>query len=196
MLRSIPMSRRRLGFTEQVLSSFGFLIKEYGFRVAKSDPTFVRYESSIVFVNIYHGRTSYELGFEVGRLDDGSGQEEQPYSLSMIMQHMRKQEQKSFQASTRDRVKELVPKLADLVRTYANSFLKGDVATFRELMTTRLDMADKLHDELRVRAVRQKAVNAWRARDFLQVAELYDSIFEHLTQAEVKKLNYAKGHLS
>jgi hypothetical protein len=189
------MNRRRLGFTEQVLSSFGFLIKDYGFCVVKDEPTFVRYESSSVFVNIYHGRTSYELGFEIGRLDSGSGQEEQAYSISMIMELMRAKEPTFFQASTRDRVKEFVPRLADLVRTYATSLLQGDVATFGELIKTRLDMADRLHNELRLRGIRQKAANAWRSRDFVKVAELYDSIFENLTQAEIKKLNYAKAHL-
>jgi len=79
---------------------------------------FVRYESSTVFVNLYHGRASYELGFEIGRLDDGTGKEEPPYSLNMIMELMHAQEERFFQASTAERVKKFVAELADLVRTY------------------------------------------------------------------------------
>ena len=195
MFRTLPTDRHHLGFTEQVLSSFDFLIKEYGFRVVKTEPTFVRYESSTVFVNLYHGRASYELGFEIGRLDDGTGKEESPYSLSMIMELMRAQEERFFQASTAERVKKYVPRLADLVRTYAPAVLGGDPATFRKLIKTRLEMANRLHEELRVRTFREEAANAWRSRDFPKVAELYDAIFEKLTQAEIKKLNYAKRHL-
>ena len=121
--------RARLGFTEAVLSSFSFLTKDFNFCVVKTEPTFVRYESPSVFANIYHGRASFELGFESGRLNDGSGREEHPYSLDVIIELMRAREETGYtflQASTRARVQELVPKLASLVQSYAASALTGD----------------------------------------------------------------------
>ena len=198
MFKNIAADRGRLGFTEVVLSSFSFLPNDYNFRVVKTEATFVRYESASVFVNIYHGRASFELGFEIGRLNDGSGKEEQPYSLNMIIEFMVVQEQTGYtflQASSQIRVKELVPKLASLVKSYAASALTGDPDTFEQLMKTRLQMSDRLHKEMRLRDVRRKADKAWQSRDYAVLADLYGSILEDLTPAEMKKLEYVKKRL-
>ena len=61
--------RMQLGFSLEVLSAFQFLTQDYGFKCVKNDVTFVRYESESTFVNIYHGRRSYELGVEIGKLE-------------------------------------------------------------------------------------------------------------------------------
>jgi len=60
--------RWQLGFQDSVLSSFDFL-STYGLRPVEESATFVRYESSSVFVNVYHGRASFEIGVEIGRRD-------------------------------------------------------------------------------------------------------------------------------
>src|SRR5438128_6558460 len=70
MLKMEPgPERAKLGFQEAVLSSFTFL-SEFGLRSVEQKVTFLRYESRHVFVNVYHGRASYELGVEVGRLKE------------------------------------------------------------------------------------------------------------------------------
>lgn len=51
-----------------MLSSFDFL-RAYGLKPVEEDVTFVRYESDAMFVNVYHGRGSFEIGVEIGRLD-------------------------------------------------------------------------------------------------------------------------------
>jgi hypothetical protein len=197
MIGNPPLDRGQLGFIEYVKVSFSFLSKEYDFHVVKTEPTFVRYESSGVFVNIYHGRASFELGFEIGRLDDRTGKEEPPYTLSMIVEHMGAKHRTGytfFQCSTRDSVKQCVPKLANLVQSYAPSFLSGDPAAYKQLLKTRSDIGKRITKDFKLRAVREKATSAWRARDYAQVADLYESIFEDLTRAEISKLNYSKGH--
>jgi hypothetical protein len=55
----------RLGFAEAVLANFEFL-RSYELRRVENDSTFVRFESEAVFVNVYHGRASFEIGVEVG----------------------------------------------------------------------------------------------------------------------------------
>jgi hypothetical protein len=60
--------RWKLGFKEAVLKNFAFLVSN-GFKAVRQDVTFVRYESQVAFVNIYHGRGSFEVGVEIGRLD-------------------------------------------------------------------------------------------------------------------------------
>jgi hypothetical protein len=59
--------RERLAFKDAVMSGFRFF-DDLGFRPAKQEMTFVRYESADVFVNVYHGRASFELGVEIGKL--------------------------------------------------------------------------------------------------------------------------------
>jgi hypothetical protein len=198
MSGNISSDRGRLGFTERVTSSFSFLSEEYDFRVVKTEPTFVRYESSRVFVNIYHGRASFELGFEIGRLD-GTGKEESAYTLSMIIEHMGAQKTTgytSFQCSTGDSLKQCVPKLAGLVQNYASSFLTGDPGAYTQLLKTRSDIGERITKDYKLRAVREKAIEAWLSRDYAQVADLYESIFEDLTPAEIKKLDYSKKILA
>jgi hypothetical protein len=198
MSENISSDRGRLGFTERVKSSFSFLSEEYDFRVVKTEPTFVRYESSDVFVNIYHGRASFELGFEIGRLDDGTGKEESAYTLSMIIEHMGAQKTtgyRFFECSTEDSLKQCVPKLASLVQNYAPSFLGGDPGAYKQLSKTRSDISTRITKDFKLRAVRERAIGAWRSRDYARVADLYESIFEDLTQSEIKKLHYCKDHL-
>ena len=60
--------RWQLVFKDAVLSNFGFL-RAYGLKHVEEDVTFVRYESDAVFTNVYHGRGSFEIGVEIGRLD-------------------------------------------------------------------------------------------------------------------------------
>ena len=58
----------RLGFTGIVLEAFTFL-ERFGFVPVVRESTLVRFESQSVFVNVYHGRSSYHVGLELGRRD-------------------------------------------------------------------------------------------------------------------------------
>lgn len=198
MFRTDPgPNRAQLGFAEAVLSAFNFLTKEYGFHLVKADATFVRYESPHVFVNVYHGRASYELGFEIGRLIDMAGQGEHPFSLAMVIELMGAQIETGYtllQASSPERVKKYVPKLADLVKKYAASALKNDSNTFKLLAETRSRMSDEIHKDMKLKDTREDAEKAWREKNYSKLASLYESISEDLTPAESKKLDYAKKH--
>jgi hypothetical protein len=59
------VDRWKPGFQEAVLDGFGFL-RAYGLKAVEKNPTFVRFESKKVFVNVFHGRGSYEICIEVG----------------------------------------------------------------------------------------------------------------------------------
>jgi hypothetical protein len=52
--------RWKLGFKEAVLASFDYL-RSYGLQCVQADVTYVRHDSTKVFVNVYHGRGSYEM---------------------------------------------------------------------------------------------------------------------------------------
>ena len=55
-------NRDVLGFSRTVFQYFNFLCSDYGFQVTDQSATLVRFESNDVFINVYHGRASYELG--------------------------------------------------------------------------------------------------------------------------------------
>ena len=91
----------------------------------KAEVTFVRFESKTVFVDIYHGRGSYELGFEIGLL---SLDKESWVTLNEIIELAGAQKETGYtfyQVSTQKGVEEFVPKLAELVKKYAKNALLG-----------------------------------------------------------------------
>lgn len=56
-----PAKRAELRFASEVTSAFRFLESEYGMTLMTAEPTLVRYEGPAAFVNVFHGRGSYEL---------------------------------------------------------------------------------------------------------------------------------------
>jgi hypothetical protein len=84
-----------------------------------------------MFVNIYHGRASYEIGVEIG-LKARS----EKYGLGYIVSWAGETAWRSegfgrstlFQVSSRDGVQRIVPRVAEIARKYSEPFLGGDLA--------------------------------------------------------------------
>ena len=194
MLTKEPSPERaRLGFKEAVLSSFQFLT-ELGLHPVEEKVTFVRYESPDAFVNVYHGRASYELGVEIGRLDAPN---DKLYLGDIVAwadaekaegfgQHV------MFQVSSREGVQEFVPKLAALVKKYAIPLLRLERTAYDSAREIQARRGRALMLEMKMRGVRTKAERAWHAKDFAQVVELLGPMRENLSEVEAKKLTYAE----
>ena len=195
MLNKEPSPQRaRLGFKDAVLSSFKFLT-ELGLHPVDEKMTFVRYESSEVFVNVFHGRASFELGVEIGRLKES---EEEKLTIHDIVlwagaekaegfgQHV------MFQVSSPEGVREFVPKLAHVVQKYATPFIKGDATAYREALEARSRAAAEYVKQVNVKQVRNKAEAAWHEKDYAQVVELYSRMRSELSEVESKRLSYAE----
>lgn len=197
MLNKEPNPERaELGFKEAVLSSFKFL-NDAGLRSVQQEMTFVRYESPEVFVNVYHGRASFELGVEIGRLKEPNSK----LSLYDIVawagaekaeglgQHV------SFQVSSREGVQEFVPKMAALVEKHAAPFLRGDAAAFDSALEIQSERAKNYAKGVNLSHVRRKAEAAWQAKDYAQVVDLYGPVRDDLSGVEAKKLAYAEQQI-
>jgi hypothetical protein len=185
-----------LRFVEEVEVAFGFLTTEYGFRHVKVEPTFVRYESDSVFVNIYHGRSSHELGAEVGLLDTVQ-EYDQGYPLSALIRLVDKDEwdrYRTFTATTPELVKTGVKKVSETFQKYAVDALRGDPTIFSKLKIQREQMTESYAREVLAGHVKPKAEDAFRNKNYKEAAELYESIRTELSPAELKKLEYAKKH--
>lgn len=195
MFRTEPgKDREQLGFKDAVLSSFGFL-HTYRLKPVKEDVTFVRYESDAVFINVYHGRGSFEVGVEIGRLD-----RPEKYGLDYIVSWAGKQAWEAegfgrgtmFQVSTREGVQNIVPKVAELVKRYGDPFLSGRPAFYDELHKANERASVAYEREQMLSRIRKEADAAWRAKNFARVAELLQPVRSDLTEVEGKRLAYAE----
>jgi hypothetical protein len=194
MLNKEPNPERaKLQFKEAVLSSFKFL-DDIGLRPIKQEMTFVRYESPEVFVNVYHGRASFELGVEIGRLKESNNK----LTLFDIVAWAGAEKAEGFgqhvmfQVSSREGVQEFVPKLAALVKKYAAPFLRGEGAAFNSALEIQSDRWKEYTKDVNLSQMRRKADAAWHAKDYAQVVDLYGPVRGDLTEVEAKKLAYAE----
>ncbi len=186
-------NRWKLGFKEAVLHNFGFL-RSYGMAPVTEEVTLVRYESECVFVIVYHGRASYEIGVELGRTD-----RPEKYGLGHVVWQADKEVYKAegfggavmFQVSTADGVSRIVPKVVALLEKYGHAFLSGSTAFYEELARANERASIAYQRDQMLTRIRQEAEAAWAAKDYARVAELYHPIEEELTKIERKRHSYA-----
>ena len=202
MLEVTPSPERiKLGFAEAVLGAFDFLVKDFGFRCVESEMTFVRYESPDVFVNVYHGRASYEIGVEIGLVNNPWGRAEPPFTIRDIVEFNGAEKETgftrvvTFSANDPALVEKFVNKLADFVKRYAESELKGDLRIYEQLRSFVLNESAKYTKELKISQIKREADKAWQQKDYASLVKLYEQVEESLTPAEAKKMEYAKRHL-
>ncbi len=189
--------RHTLGFKNAVLSNFAFL-DDYGLKLVEEDTTFVRYESDTVFVNVYHGRGSYEIGVEIGRLDRA-----EKYGLDHIVSGAGESVWEAeglgrgtmFQTSTHAGVLKIVPKVAYLVRQYGGPFLSGRPAFYQELQEANEREARAFERAQNFTRIRREAETAWRGKDYLRMSELLRPVRDDLTTLESKRLDYAEKQI-
>jgi hypothetical protein len=195
MLKSEPeVNRRQLRFEEAVLAGFDFL-RSHGFKLVETGPTLVRFESRKVFVNIYHGRASYEIGVEVG-LKARSEKYGLDYIVSWAGETAWKAEgfgrSTMFQVSSWEGVQRIVPRVAEIVRKYGEPFLGGDARFYGQLDDANRRASAEFTKRQHLAAIRKLADAAWSEKNFSRLYELYQSIEEDLTAIESKRLSYAR----
>ena len=197
--------RWKLGFKKAVLDNFKFL-REYGYHRARAEVTFVRYEMPWYsfrrrfYVNVYHGRGAYDLGVEIGPRDD----EREEVTLLGILNWAKAPEVKNWRigdtlwvAGSREAVQTLVPKVAELVRTYAGPFLRGDAEAFRTLKKIVSEVYAVWEEKIqRYSPRRHQAILAWKAKDFERVAAIYESFENDLLPEEKDRLAEARKVLA
>jgi hypothetical protein len=196
------LDRARFGFVEAIRSAFSFL-SDRDFEMRSAGPTFVRYESPAAFVNVFHGRGSYELGVEVGRWVPRNGEQmEQKFPLSDVIEltgYAGEAGLRPLVATDPEAVKQFVTLLADWTRAYADRALSGDNQFFSELSRRAAARSDALQAQWHADRLREDADNAWRGKDYPAVDRAYTALAElpsiSLTQSELGRLSYARKHM-
>ncbi len=187
-------TRKNLEFTKQVLARFAFL-KKHGFAVAEIiEPTFVRYESPTAFVNIFHGRGSYEIGAQVGQRKDNL-----EFSIIDLVRFLKPEDffaSHLFAATTTELVQKGVSELAMRFELYEIPALIEDAGFLTRLQDATAKWSEQYSKEIRLAHIRPKAEAAFKRRDFDQVISLYEQVSEDLTNTELRKLEYARKQVT
>jgi hypothetical protein len=187
--------RQRLRFAEAVQDNFSFL-HAHGFRRVRSDPTFTRFESKRIYVNVYHGRQSFEIGLEVAPVEGGP--DEACFSMSEIVrltEPERAAEYRNYAAQTTKSVAEGVQELAARFHRYIDAGVLDDPRLFQRLKESRLAWSRDYAKEVDLTQARRNLAAAWHAKNYVKVVEVLEPFRADLTSAELKKLEYAKKEL-
>jgi hypothetical protein len=189
-----PGERRNLGFQEEVLESFRWL-EDYQYRLFEESSTFVRYEGPLGYVNVYHGRSSYEVGVEIAPPGEGVSS----YSMSALIQLTDTEESKSYRnpiATSIQTVRNLVAAQAQRLKLYGRRIFAGNSQVWKELEHQRRQRAEDYAMEVLLSQVRPEAERSFRNHDSKRVVRLLSAVELRLTPAERKKLDYARRQVS
>lgn len=186
-------------FSDKVLSTFTFLISEYGFNCVKKEQYFVRYESTKVFIDLtFDGTRSYELGLEIGKKGVSYSEGELSFSLGEILRCIEAPEYEKYdcvQVTTPELLDKFLSTYAELLYRYAKDLLTGSESFFRRLSQCRDKKCAAYEIETKLQQIRPLAEIAWREKDFTKFTKLLIPIKKHLSYSELKKLKYAQERL-
>ena len=187
--------RARLGFAETVAAKFGFLASEYGMTMA-AEPTIVRCAGNGVLVNIWHGRQSYEIGLDIGRVG-GTGRNHLFHMVDLLAAadgHEKAADYHSYAATTKESVEAGLAQMALDLQRCGVTALRGKRSTFEQMSELQRERARRFADKVNGRQVRADAAEAWTLHNFGKVAALLGSIEPLLSAAELGRLEYARKH--
>jgi hypothetical protein len=188
------IDRQSLQFAEEVEKKFSFL-SAHGLKCVQSEPTLVRFESRSAYVNVYHGRQSFEVGLEIGLLTPSP--EETSYSMSEIIRLVepsKADEYRDYAAHNAEAVVEGVQRLSALLRRYVSAGILDDARLFERLGKGREAWSHNYAKEVNLTQARRKLESAWHAKDYAKVVELLNPLRDALTPTELQKLDYAEKH--
>ena len=186
---SAKSGQGRLGFIELALSSFAFLLR-IGFDLVRREPTRLVFESPVVFVNVYHGRSSYQVGLEIGRLEAGD-----KYSLHELLAAVAPSEVERARCQTSDPevLERCLASIAAIVARTCGSLLAGDADAFEDLRVAVAPRRKAVTLEAQFGAVVHRADQAWEAKDLGRAEELYQRAEPALDETRRRRLRYLIG---
>lgn len=183
--------RAKLRFAEAVRREFEFLERIFGFRCTEESPTFVRYESDYVFVNVFHGRGSFEIGIELGIRSQPTIHFRLPEILAGLAPGYTGE--RMFQASTAPAVAKCVARLARIVDDHCSAALAGDRFALRAVENAAGVESERVTLQYQYGAIIDRADHAWEAGEREKAALLYASAERALDETRRRRLSYMRA---
>lgn len=183
--------RARFRFSEFVLDAFGYLVSEFGYAVSKTDVTFVSWFGPGGEVRLYHGRGSYEVGFEM--VFPGTDEVFSLYDLLVGVGESSRAVEVSNAGSTPERMQETVGQLAEIARDTLPAVLRGDRETLDRIRSTTQERERAARSEIQIEQVRAECARAWKAQAYDEYVRLLDDLrkLTDLTAVEEKRFQIA-----
>lgn len=180
----------RLGFTALALHAFEFL-QHRKFAVTLADPTLVRFESPSIIVNVYHGRSSFQLGVELERPEHGERFSGHELLTAMAPDQA---DRARCQAVTRDVLERCIEALAEVVRARCQLLLDNDEDAFKRLRSIVDPARQSATLQAQFGAMIDRADKAWEEKRFQVAAELYSKAQPALDVTRRRRLDYLMRH--
>lgn len=193
--------RNELGFLDAARGHFGFLT-DLGFSEKRAEPTYLRFEKGDTFVEVFHGRASFELGVEFGhrvRVDDDDL--EQKFHIVDVAPVLAPEVRYTARtAMTKDQVDRFVDELAATTRPLAECIERDRREAFELISQAVAAQSEEYLDGLRAARLRSRAEEAWRRKDFASVVIAYEEVESELEtvdlrESEAKRLKYARRQI-
>jgi hypothetical protein len=122
------------GFAETVQKEFGFLLK-HGFTCVYTAPTKVRYESKIVYIEVFHSDRDGEVAILFGRLN-----EKEEFSFTLFLRLVDSALERGLGerlASNADQVRQCLVGLAHALKTRGWPIISGQEWIFERMKNVR-----------------------------------------------------------
>jgi len=187
------IDRSLLGFADEAKRCFAFLEK-LNFKCVQIESTIVRWESQKIAINVYHGRSSYEIGVTIEELNSTDC-----YPFPSILRLINKElgeQYKVYAAHTALNVTEGVTKLAELFNKCADTGILNDSSLFSRLKIQRAECSKMYALDVQLEQARNKAAGVWKEKNFQKFIDILAPFQNQLSSVELKKLEYAKTHVS
>jgi len=168
------------------MKCFDFLLR-LGFAVVRREETLVRFESDTVFVNVYHGRSSYQVGLELGRI-----REDDLYSLHEVLSAVAPADLQRARCQTSDPVvlERCLAAIAETVERNCQPLLVGGASAFEDLRSVVSPKRQAATVQAQFGAIIDEADRTWDRKDFGQAAELYEKASPGLDETRRRRLGY------
>jgi len=189
---SEPGAPGRLAFIAHASTAFQFL-KGSGFRTTRTEPTFVRFESGDVYVQVFHGRSSFAVGVEFGRLNVSGEVLTLAEALAALCPE--RVPEAHHQASNEDSLRRGLEGMAQITRACCGDLLLGDKSTFERVEAVANELRKARTLDAQFGAIRDKAESAWSNKNYPEACRLYSEMAEVLTETEKRRLEYSRKRL-
>jgi hypothetical protein len=192
-VKPVQIGREQLGFLPKAKIAFGFLT-EYGYKITKEDTTFLRYEGPLGFINVFHGRMSYEIAFEFGLLG-----EDTVYHASDLIEitgAIITEDLTTQSAWTPETVEKFIDRPAKILKTYGQRIFDGDITIWDELKKYHTKAVKDYWNGIVAEQVRKKASKAFQEKRYSDFIKIYSDCDFQLTHIENKRLEYARKKIN